>query len=401
MDSKLLSLLTVLSTIITLLIATYIFSGVGYTIKFTIVSLLALITWLFFSFKNTPSQNKIVAPYILIIVLVLVLSTCRYWSEYSSFFYSNWNSFFAVHFTLTHVSWMIFSAFAPVSIMLLGGYYLTKQKPIGFYMAWWTFFYGITESLFQYKIEFGLNQNYIHNYYLGSITAIALLTIGLIGILRLIKNSDENTTEIQHNGLTPKQINIWTVFLVSLVTVYGISLYSQAGLLPVGVIVGSMMGGLIGWRKTTALHPADPYKVVPLYLLLQCFFFIHVAEEAVSPIPFNQMIATISGTAWPDTEFTFLIALIGPVVWVFGAWSLWLRQPFGNFILWFMIVGMIVGEPTHLLIFPVVSMNKFGIGYEYFSGMYTALFPMIPAILALVFIISDHKKRAKEKILNT
>jgi hypothetical protein len=66
-----------------------------------------------------------------------------------------------------------------------------------------------------------------------------------------------------------------------------------------------------------------------------------------------------------------------------------------------MIVGMIVGEPTHLLIFPVVSMNKFGIGYEYFSGMYTALFPMIPAILALVFIISDHKKRAKEKILNT
>jgi hypothetical protein len=52
-----------------------------------------------------------------------------------------------------------------------------------------------------------------------------------------------------------------------------------------------------------------------------------------------------------------------------------------------------LGEPTHFLIFPVVAMNKFGIDYQYFSGMYTALFPMIPAILALVVIIHDHKQR--------
>jgi hypothetical protein len=44
---------------------------------------------------------------------------------------------------------------------------------------------------------------------------------------------------------------------------------------------------------------------------------------------------------------------------------------------------MILGEPTHVLLFPVMRMAQDDVGYGYFSGMYTALFPMIPAILAL------------------
>ncbi len=37
-------------------------------------------------------------------------------------------------------------------------------------------------------------------------------------------------------------------------------------------------------------------------------------------------------------------------------------------------------------------MNKFGIGYQYFSGMYTALFPMIPAILVVTTILRDERR---------
>ena len=128
-----------------------------------------------------------------------------------------------------------------------------------------------------------------------------------------------------------------------------------------------------------------------MYLLLLAFFYFHVGEEALTS--FNQKIAAITGTPWPDSQFTFLIGLIGPAIWVFGAFSLWLRQPFGNFLLWFMIIGMILGEPTHLLVFPIVRMYQTGEGYQYFSGMYTALFAMIPAILAMVFIIQEHKGR--------
>ena len=392
MESKRTSLLTVLSIDITTVVAAYLFTGPGYAIELTVVSLLALAGWLRFSFRDVPSQDTIVAPYILIIVLMLVLNASRYWSDYSSFLSAHWPSLFVSDFTLTHISWFIACVTLPVSLMLLGGYYLSKRIPLGFYMAWWTFLYAIAESLIQYKLEFGLAAGYNHRYFIGSLAAIALLIMGLSGCYRLLqKHSASNAPIIQPAALTNRQVNLWTILLACLVAIYAVSLLSQAGFIPVGVVVGSMMGGLLGWRKTTARYPANPYKLVPLYLLLLCFFYIHVGEEAITH--FNQGIASLSGKPWSDTEFTFLIALIGPVVWVFSAWSLWLRQPLGNFILWFMVVGMIVGEPTHFLIFPVVAMNKFGIGYHYFSGMYTALFPMIPAILALIVIIYDHKQR--------
>jgi hypothetical protein len=128
-----------------------------------------------------------------------------------------------------------------------------------------------------------------------------------------------------------------------------------------------------------------------LYLLMLGLFYVHVGEEVIAPFPFSQAIAAISGTPWSDADFTFRIILIGPIVWVFGAWSLWKRQPFGNAILWYMTIGMILGEPSHLLVFPVMAMNKFGIGYQYFAGMYTALFPMIPAILALTLLLRSQR----------
>lgn len=194
--------------------------------------------------------------------------------------------------------------------------------------------------------------------------------------------------------MNQRKINLITVLIVTSVVIYGINLYAQAGILPVGVVVGSMMGGIIGWRKTTAIHPANPKKLVPLYLLIMCLFNIHVGEEFITH--FNRSIAEITSHPWSDVEFTFFIALIGPMIWFFGAFSLWRKQAIGNFLLWFMIVGMILGEPTHLLVFPFVHMYKLGGGYEYFSGMYTSLFPMIPAIVALFVIIQEHKKYLQE-----
>lgn len=116
-----------------------------------------------------------------------------------------------------------------------------------------------------------------------------------------------------------------------------------------------------------------------------------MGEEALTD--FNGMISGISGKHWNDYDFMMLIGLLGPIVWFFAAWSLWKRQPIGNFIFWFLIVGMILDEPTHLLVFPIRRMIDLGIGYEYASGMYTALFPMIPAIIALVKIVGDHRAR--------
>jgi hypothetical protein len=67
MESKLISLLTVLSIVITTVVAVYLFIGAGYAIELTVVSLLAFGAWLRFSFRDVPSQDTLVAPYILII----------------------------------------------------------------------------------------------------------------------------------------------------------------------------------------------------------------------------------------------------------------------------------------------------------------------------------------------
>jgi hypothetical protein len=392
MQSKLASLLTIIAFTITTLAAAYIAVGWALCAEIAVVGLFSFACWLRFSFREPQSQDKIVALYILVIVLNLVLNTCRYWSSYAQFIYENARFLFAPQFALTDLSWFIIFVTCPISLMLLGGYYLSKRVPVGFYLAWWTFLYSIVDAITQFRFELLGSSTYHHRYFLGALAAIALMTVSVIGCQRLLRLSPTRAQQqFSVPGLTLKQINLWTALLISLVVVYAFALYQQAGLLPVGVIVGSMMGGIIGWRKTTARYPADPYKLVPLYLLLLALFYVHVGEESLTS--FNQAIAAITGTRWPDQEFTFLIALIGPAVWVLGALSLWWRQPFGNFVLWFMIVGMILGEPTHFVVFPVVVMYKFDVGYRYFSGMYTALFPMIPAIMALVTIIKDHKER--------
>jgi hypothetical protein len=391
MQSKLASLLTIIAFAVTTLCAAYIVVGAALCVGLAVVSVLALACWLRFSYRELSSQDGIVAPYIIVVVLNLMLNTCRYWSDYAQFIKDHWHSLFAPQFALTDVSWFIIFVTCPVSLMLLGGYYLSKRVPIGFYLAWWAFFYSIADALLQFRVEFASVDAYHHQYFVGALVAIAQMIVGVIGCQRLLQRHRADAQRSSAGGLTLKQMNLWTALLVSLVAVYAFALYRQAGLLPVGVIVGSMMGGIIGWRKTTAQHPADPYKLVPLYLLLLALFYVHVGEESLTT--FNRAIAAITGTSWPDREFTFLIALMGPVVWVAGALSLWRRQPFGNFILWFMIVGMILGEPTHFVVFPVVVMYKFDVGYRYFSGMYTALFPMIPAIMALATIVKDHQER--------
>jgi len=393
MESKLLPLLTVLTTAITIVVVVYLFTGQGYAIEFAVVSLAALAAWLRWSFREPPDQRPLVAPYILAIVATLAMNTGRYWSAYATFFADHWPSFFAPGFRLTDPWWLALAVFGPVCLMLLGGYYLVTCRPLGFYMAWWTSCYAIAEALLHYKLEFATAGAYMHRSFVGAAGAGALLIIGAIGIQRLIAaRSADGPADLQAGGLTSRQANRWMALFAVLVVVYGVVLYSQSGIMAVGVISAAMTAGLIAWRRTTARHPADPHKLVPLYLLLMSLFYFHVGEEVLSPIPFNQAIAAISGTPWSNTDFTFVITLIGPAIWVFGAWSLWKRQPFGNFILWYMSIGMILGEPAHFLVFPVVAMNKFGIGYQYFSGMYTALFPMIPAILIVMTLLRDERR---------
>jgi hypothetical protein len=389
-NSKISNLLWIISGSITLTIILLTCIGGGIALQYGLVSTVALVCWL--KFSNKPSQRfeKTLPLYLLTIIVLLTLFTARYAADFSSFLNSNFEIFLTGPIEMTHINWFIWMVCLPVSLMLYGGYLLSKNHPTGYFFAWWGFTFSIIESILQFIVELLNRTTYSHVLYSGLLISMVLFLISILGILNLIKSPTEVENDIEPQPLSLKKKNLWTILLLSFVTVYATTLYVQAGKLPVGIIVGSMVCGIIGWRKTTANRPADPYKFVPLYLLLLALFYVHIGEEVLTN--FNQGIAALSGHNWNDVSFNYTITFLGPIVWFYGAYSLWKKQVFGNFILWFMMFGMILGEPTHLIVFPIVRMVKFGVGYEYFSGMYTALFPMIPAIIALIAILKDYKK---------
>lgn len=393
-NSKLTSILCVVSSVITLCVLLFINVGSGLFFEYSIVSLIAIICWLKFSFKATSNQTNPLSLYILGITLLVLLNTIRYASKFLNFLQVNYQHLFTIGFTINYIHWFVWMVCLPVSLLLFGGYFLSKRHTVGFFFAWWGFIYSVAESIIQFEMELGHSTSYKHIYFLGVIIAMVLFYLSVMGILRLIKPVPKFTQDEKINLLSKKKKNLWSLLIFTFVIIYATTVYIQAGLLPVGIVVGSMMGGLIAWRKTTSNFPADPYKLVPLYLLLLALFYVHMGEETLTH--FNQCISSLTGHSWPDIDFNFTFALVGPILWIFAAYSLWKRQALGNYILWFMIIGMILGEPTHYLAFPVIRMFEQRVGYEYFSGMYTALFPMIPAILALVTILKDNKRRIRD-----
>lgn len=66
---------------------------------------------------------------------------------------------------------------------------------------------------------------------------------------------------------------------------------------------------------------------------------ILVGEEYL--FDFHSRIALIFHSHWSERDYVLLIVLVGPMVWILGGIGLWLRHPLGNFIVWFMLVGMI------------------------------------------------------------
>jgi hypothetical protein len=107
-----------------------------------------------------------------------------------------------------------------------------------------------------------------------------------------------------------------------------------------------------------------------------------------------------------------VFAFVGPTIYALTALGLFYRVPLAGFMAWFIFIGPGVAEFTHF-IFPlltpaihpelaspisqVVSNGRFVAdmpnywlnvtGTYYFSGMYTAILPMIPGIYAIVRVI--------------
>jgi hypothetical protein len=162
-------------------------------------------------------------------------------------------------------------------------------------------------------------------------------------------------------------------------------LYLQAGVLVVGIVAGSMAAGFVIWLRTTLRRPPAVPAVLPAYLLTLILFLLHVLEEHV--FDFAGRISAAAHVRWTETQFVEVIVLLGPAIWIAGALGVYKRHPLGNFVAWFLFVGMMVGEPAHFLVFPFLEGGR----YHYFPGMWTALFPMVPAAYGIRRMLADDR----------
>lgn len=173
---------------------------------------------------------------------------------------------------------------------------------------------------------------------------------------------------------------------------YATLLYLQAGLMVVGIVCGAMVAGFVVWLRTTLRRPPAAAAILPAYLLALGLFLLHVLEEYA--FHFADRIAAAAHVHWTEAQFIEVIVLLGPAIWIAGAIGIYKRHPLGNYIAWFFFIGMIVGEPTHMLVFPFMEGGR----YHYFPGMWSALFSMVPAIYGIWRMLSDDRVARNAKV---
>jgi hypothetical protein len=122
---------------------------------------------------------------------------------------------------------------------------------------------------------------------------------------------------------------------------------------------------------------------------------------------------------WSESSFIIIFALVGPTLYTLTTLGLYYRVPIAGFIAWFIFIGPGFAEFTHF-IFPLLEPNIAPenvnhitqtingttianmpnyyyktTGHYYFSGMWTAVLPMIPGGYAIYRLVKESRKQAR------
>ncbi len=169
-------------------------------------------------------------------------------------------------------------------------------------------------------------------------------------------------------------------------------LFHTADLVPTLIIgFGALASGMVFWIMTSLKYPTDPKLLLPPYLITATVLMFHIVEEYI--FDFGTMIAGITQGIWTTEQFLWSIGYGFPIIWIFGAFAIAKRNPFGGFVSCFLFTGMLLGEPTHLLIFPIREALLHGGGYDYFPGMWTALAPLVSGLWGMSVIVKDSRRQ--------
>lgn len=176
----------------------------------------------------------------------------------------------------------------------------------------------------------------------------------------------------------------YSVAVVALVVVLAnVGLYTYVGLAPALIIGGSLVLALFAWLFTTYRQPADPDRVLPLYLLLIVAELLHMAEEYLTSFP--EEFSALTGAHMTQDVFVVVFVMGGVVLALLAAVGVMYRNPLANYVLWFVIVGPgFVNGIAHLL-FPLMA------GTVYFPGLLTVALPVAIGIVLALRIYRDSR----------
>jgi hypothetical protein len=193
--------------------------------------------------------------------------------------------------------------------------------------------------------------------------------------------------------------------------------YLKIGLAPVIIVGGSAVIGFFFWYFTYLKKPTDPKIILPIFILAVAGLQIHMVEEYFTS--FGPAISRVFNVPWTEERFLLVFMMILPIIYTLTTLGLYYRVPLAGFVAWFIFIGPGVAEFTHF-IFPLiephidpqniknVTRTIQGVevpempnyyyktsGNYYFSGMWTAVLPMIPGVYAIYRLTKESRKLKK------
>lgn len=217
--------------------------------------------------------------------------------------------------------------------------------------------------------------------------------------------SNNQPSEIGRTNIT------FSVAVALLFVIFAMAMgYIYIGLPPVVIVGGSGVIGFAMWYRTYLKNPIDPAIILPLFLLTVTALEIHMTEEYVTG--FGPAMSRLFDISWTERSFLIVFTFIGPILYSLTALGLYYRVPLAGFVAWFIFIGPGVAELAHF-IFPlmqpaiapnlpetisqtvsngvfVANMPNYyfrTMGNYYFSGMYTAILPIIPGVTAIYKVV--------------
>ncbi|TGL96579.1 hypothetical protein EHQ76_15720 [Leptospira barantonii] len=189
--------------------------------------------------------------------------------------------------------------------------------------------------------------------------------------------------------------------------------YRTIGIPPLIIIGGSGTIGFILWYRTYLWNPIEPKLILPLFVLTVAGLQVHLVEEFFSG--FGPAMSRLFNIPWTESGFMLIFMMVGPIIYTLTTLGLFYKVRIAGFVAWFIFIGPGFAEFTHF-IFPLIppaiepgnlanvdqvikgtlvtNMPNYYIkttGVYYFSGMCTAILPMIPGGYAIYRLIRESK----------